>query len=258
MQRKQYADRGDDASATGAAQLTKENDMKPQMMLCGLMIAALATAAFAEEGKSADEIMKKVAELNKKLDSYRVKSVTTTKMPQMESRSVTTQDVKRSGDEMMTRTEAETRMEMKFGGQSTVNETKQVTVDDGEFMYTLSDSNGQKMASKMKRQKADPNAMEKAAETMNMEYLGEEKVDGRDAWKVKTTPKDSAMAASGSTTTWYCQKTGLPLKMVITDGEGEPTTEMIVQDVDLSPSFDDGHFKFEAPAGVTVIDMSQG
>jgi outer membrane lipoprotein-sorting protein len=133
-------------------------------------------------------------------------------------------------------------------------------------MYTISDVGGQKMAMKMKPSPemagADPLNSESAFKAMgkdfNLKVLPDAAVDGKDAWVIEATPKDSKNAEMMTKmVTYYDKKTGLPIKSVGYGKDGKVVNTMTISDIKTNADIPADRFVFKAPPGVEVMDMTK-
>jgi outer membrane lipoprotein-sorting protein len=236
--------------------------MLRQACVWGLVAAALVSAVPAQADK-VDEVQKAIAEKLKEHKSYRFKSITTTNFtnPQMkmESRSEMIYAARNEGDKQLSRIESTQQTKTVTGGHEQTMQTKSTTIMNGEYIYTLSEVDGQKMATKMKM---DPK-MAQAGPELNLredwdtKILPDEKVDGRTAWVIEQRARDPQPMQPVVMTTYYCKDTGLALKMVGKDKDGNVMYESIIKDIELDPSLPKDHFEFKPPPGVQVMDMTQ-
>ncbi len=174
----------------------------------------------------------------------------------------------RKGDKSLTRMETRSRMTFKAGDQEQTQEYTSTMINDGEYIYTLNDAAGQKMAMKMKPDPRmagnDPLNSEAAFMAMtkdfNVKVLPDAAVDGKDAWVLELTPKDKDKGGNNPLSrmvTWYDKKTGLPIKSVGYDKDGKVLNTMTISDVKTNVSIPADRFVFKAPPGVEVMDMTK-
>jgi len=155
----------------------------------------------------------------------------------------------------------ETKMQQSFGDQKM--EMTGLYVCDGDVMYMLTENMGQKSCMKMKpdasqmQSPAAENMFESLRQQMDMSVAPDEKVDGKDAYVIQGKPKTQAsMPGVTLTKVYFDQKTGMMLKTVGLGADGSTVSEMTYKDVKLNPAISADRFKFEAPEGVPVMDMT--
>lgn len=139
-------------------------------------------------------------------------------------------------------------------------------INDGEFMYTISDVAGQKMAMKMKPNPkmagSDPLSSESAFKAMkqdfNLKVLPDATVDGKEAWVLEATPKDAKNAEIlARMVNYYDKKNGLPIKSVGYDKAGKVVNTTTFSNFKLNADIPAERFVFKAPPGVEVMDMTK-
>lgn len=156
------------------------------------------------------------------------------------------------------------RSEMKMKtsqGSDPAQDSKMLSVCDGEFIYILNDMPQMKSAMK---QKADKNMAtlgkeqwESLEKDNDLKLLPDEKVDGKDCWVIEATPKKKASPDDKSKVQmWYGKDSGLSLKSTSYDAAGKQTSVTTITDVKLNVDIPADHFVFKAPEGVQVIDMT--
>ena len=165
--------------------------------------------------------------------------------------------MKRDG-KMLSRTETKSSMMYKMGEMEQKTDSQSLIVVDGEHMWSLTDTQGQKNATKTKvseaQQQTDPTV---GWEHFNVKLLPEEKVDGKACWAIEMTPKQGeAHAMNNRTVSYYDKETGLPLKTIGFDDKGKEVTTITISDIKINEKIDPKLFKFEAPAGVEVHDAT--
>lgn len=231
----------------------------------GLLFVAPARADdVAEAEKIITEALGKIKSISYKLvatSDYSAQGVTN-----KISQTATVQAI-HAGDKWKQHADAEMSMTQGANGQESKNDSKAVSVFDGEFYYTLSESNGQKMAFKTK---PDPgvstNPFDGKAlfnilrETYNIKRLPDAKIDGRDCVVLEFTPKDPAAGAAGPIarmTANYCKKTGQQIKSETFNAEGKVLQSMVISDIKLDEDIKQDRFEFKAPEGVAMIDNTK-
>ncbi len=225
-------------------------------MLVLLFVAGPVAVSF---GDSFEEIEKKLDEAAKSVKSMQMKSSMEMKMAQpgfeMSSKMKGMHWQKRDGDKLMMRMEGETKSKQKMG--DTEQETAQTVlmVSDGEIVYTLTDSDGTKMATKTK---ASPDEQPWRAVKADNDFkvLDDEKVDGADCYVFEMTPKKKE-GGDQSHTVFYCRKDcGMPVKTVTYGPDGQAMSTMLFTDIEMNVDIPAEKFKFEVPEGVQVMDMT--
>jgi hypothetical protein len=134
-------------------------------------------------------------------------------------------------------------------------------INDGEFTYGYSVTDGKKMAYKSKTTGDwDQSPFEIWRKEWDLKLLSDESVDGASCYVIEATPKPgsdtAAGGASGKMVFQYRKDCGLNVKMVSYDKDGKVTFTSSSTDVKVNPNLSDDRFVFKAPAGVEVQDMT--
>ena len=208
---------------------------------------------------SFDDVEKKLDAASKSVKSMQMKSSMETKMAQQgfEMTSTTTGMYwhKRDGDKVMMRMEGDSKTVQNIGGMKQETTQKTLMVSDGDIIYTLSETDGNKMVMKNKAQ-ADTQPWSAAKADNEFKVLPDESVDGADCYVFEATPKNKE-AGDQSHTTYYCRKDcGFPVKMMAYGPDGQVMTTMTYTDIKLNVDIPADKFEFEPPAGVQVMDMT--
>lgn len=159
------------------------------------------------------------------------------------------------------RMEAKNRTNMVMQGQEQKQTSNLLTVFDGTNVYTLTESDGQKMAMKMKADETSP-IIDKAyfdalRKDHDLKLLPDESVDGKKCWVIEATPKQAPPPGMpAALTSWHDQDTGLNIKAVGKDSTGKTVMTMTTTDIKLNPKLPPERFVFKAPEGVPVVDMT--
>ncbi len=165
----------------------------------------------------------------------------------------------RQGGKILMRAEMKGTTESKFGDQHMKMSTAAMTVGDGEYVYTVTDTDGNKHAMKMKYDPAmtgDIAALIKQwHEQADLSLLPEEKVEGRDAYAIQVKPK-TAGGPTDKSVFYMDRETGLMLRSVMFAPDGKESGRVSLTDIKVGADIKAERFKFEAPAGVEVVDMS--
>jgi len=147
-----------------------------------------------------------------------------------------------------------------MAGKETKSDTSTLMVIDGEFMYSLSEGAGQKMATKMKAQDyskmaGGKNFFKWLRENYDVKVLPDETVDGASCYAIEATPKNKTPGQMPMT---YCfsKDNGMVVATEVKGPDGKVMTSSKLKNVKLNPSIADDHFVFTAPPGVTVTDMT--
>ncbi|MCK6470714.1 MAG: hypothetical protein L6R28_03105 [Planctomycetes bacterium] len=163
----------------------------------------------------------------------------------------------KKGDKYLTRSESTTTGEQNVGGTAMPIKMASLMIYDGEWVYTLQDTNGMKQAIKMKPGKEQDMGQDWVAsmkENFELKVLADEKVEGEDCYVLECTAKDSKAGGTKMTIS-IAKSCGVPVKTVAALPGGSNT--VTAKNIKVNPSIAEGRFVFKAPEGVQVMDMSQ-
>jgi len=173
----------------------------------------------------------------------------------------------RKGDKVLSRMDSKSKTVMKMGDQpAQTQEANMLAINDGEFVYTLTDAGGQKMAQKSKpdpKTAGDPLDVKRSFDAMrksfNLKLLPDESVDGKDCWAIEAIAKDAKdpNMPIARTVSYYEKKTGIAVKAVSYDKAGKVASTMTISDVKVNADIPAERFVFKAPPGVEVMDMTK-
>lgn len=234
--------------------------MKHRYVTTGLLAGLLAIVA----GAAADDfekIEKQIQEASRSVKSMRAKTKSNTEMKgegyESRSQGEGTFEFMRDGEKAKMRMESKDSSESKYGDQAQKSESTTLSINDGEYMYTYSVTNGQKSAMKMKSEADwDINPFEAMREHYDFKLVREDKYEGAAVWVIEAAPKaSSGMASGGKMEQWYRQDCGMAVKTVAYDQAGKAISTTLMTDIELNPSLAADRFVFKAPEGVEVMDM---
>ncbi len=235
----------------------------------GLACRALVVLSFVSGVKAAtiEEVEKEIIQAQSKLKSY---SAVTETRQDMELGPNQRMKLESKGPMVWMHRDAKYlfRMELKSSSVTTINgdETRSksdtLTVCDGDFMYTLSDSDGQKSAIKAKvdpSHAGDVKGMFAAwRKDSTLKVLPEEKVDGKDCYVVELLPrKKEAGEPFSRQKFWFRKDIGLPVKIVAFGQEDKPAMTTTMTDVKTDVDVQSDRFKFKLPEGVQLMDLTE-
>lgn len=105
-----------------------------------------------------------------------------------------------------------------------------------------------------------PALLQPALDQVDVALLPNEQVGGRDAWKLKLTPKAQegapSLAGIAGTTLWVDPQRALPLKAQIDASDaGEGTIE--ARSLESNTGLDEALFRFEVPQGTRVVQAAE-
>lgn len=230
-------------------------------IVCGIGVLSIAFASVAA-AETAEEVMTKIAEMNKKITSMKahVKTVTSLENEMMKQNSVSDGDYEylvKDGKTFL-RMEANTTGTTEMMGNKQESKGTSLTIMDGEYSYMLNEQDGQKTAMKMKAS-GDMNPADPFAglrENYNVKLLPDETVDGESVYVLELTPKAADAMGAGRMVQYFRKDNGTIVKVISFDANNKPSVTVTYTNVEVNPSIGADRFVFTAPAGVEVMDMS--
>ena len=242
-----------------------DSDMKRRMdglMGCLLLGALLAGPATADE---LDDVAGKIIAAAEKIKSLSADMTMKTEMVNsgmsMVSDAQGHMEFARQGGKELMRMDMEMSTVTKMGDQEQKMEAKSVMINDGEFTYTVSDQMGQKVAMKMANEKnqvqfSGKQMFDDLRKDNTLALLPEDKVDSVAAYVIEATPKQAGQ--SGKSRYYFAKDSGMVVKMIMHTPDGEPMTTMTYSNIKLNADIKPDRFKFVAPEGVQLMDMTGG
>jgi len=233
----------------------------------GMAVVACLVFAGAARAESLDDVKNKIHDMVSKYKSiqFKMKMNNDTSMAgfTMKMDSDMALEAVNKGETWMSHTETKVKTLQKMGDQEQKSDTKMTVVDDGAFVWTLSET-PDKAVTKSKHDGKmgnpfDPKSGWKMVEeSFKLELMPDETVDGKPMWVIAMEPKDPSMKMMvGKSMTYYDKKTGIAMKTVTNGADGKKTGESVTTDVKINDSVSADRFKFTPPAGVEVQDMTK-
>jgi outer membrane lipoprotein-sorting protein len=248
--------------------------MKNRMLVLGITIVTIAFGTLRTFGETVEEFEKKIVDgmAKQKSISYKMKSTTDMKNPQLTYKSDaegTMEVAKRGEKKWSSRMDIKTNSLRKVGEEKEVKELgKILSIYDGEFSYTYTETGEQKMAMKMKpdeKTNMDPFdgkiMFKELHKIYDFKLLPDEKVDGQAVYVLELTAKKSEdnkdQMGMQRMMNYYRKDNGIPIKSVGVDKEGKTVFTSTISEVKLDEEIKPERFVFKAPAGVEVMDMTK-
>lgn len=228
-------------------------------------ICCLVVVSGAMASESLDEIEKKLNAAYAKLTSFS-SDMQMTQDIQMEQMSMK-MDVKgqmkwqRQGEKVRFHVEQTGKSETNFGGQANSQDVETLMVSDGDFVYTVQrDMMGQRTATKSKtdpRMNGDTTMMfEGMKQTGEVTVAADEEFDGADCYCILVTLPAQPGNPMASQKFWFRKDIGMMVKMIATNDKGDEVMSNISRNIKTGVNFNDSDFKFVAPEGVVVQDLT--
>ena len=169
----------------------------------------------------------------------------------------------KQGDKWLYRAESKEKSRSVAEGEDVKEEIIRLKVSDGDFVWTLTDIDGEKSIIKARAaDQSDMVLMDQAYfETLHQIYdlklLSDETVSGKATWVIQATPRTAVDKGQAATVLMYFdQETGLNLKTVGKDAAGKVIMTN-VKEVKVNIPVPAERFVFKAPEGVEVFDATE-
>lgn len=243
--------------------------MVRRAILCAF-VAVLGLTAAALAGEILESVEKKIVQQADKCKSAKIAMHITADASSGDTIMTTVSDVR---SEFVRKSDARTpwRMESKIKRvtkvakqRDQVEEGTSLIVCDGQCVYTLTQVEDQKTATKARANRQDANTFdarsdfEEMKKLFSLKLLSDAAVDGRDCYVIEAVRnKPGAGEAFARVVTYYDKKSGLPAKSICYDSSGKTVQTTVVTDLKTNVDIPDERFVFKAPAGVPVLDMTR-
>lgn len=236
--------------------------MSKRTNLCIALASLACFTTAAARAEKLEDVEKKLSEQSKKITSMsmKMKSVSDVSAEGFKTKSTLdgTYEYLIDGKKTLSRTDAVTKTHTEAGPVKQDMDAKSLSVNDGEFMWVLSEQSGQKSVSKLKAdEKQSANWRDDMKEWYNVKLLPDETIEGKPCYVLEMTPKKAVPGDTNYRSVQYYQKDNCVLvKAVVFDAAGKPVSTTTYSDIKINPSLDKSRFKFTPPPGVEVMDMT--
>ncbi len=231
------------------------------LLLAGLIVGHGAAAAWADDLGAAE---KQICQAWEKQRSMTAKLTMVSNIDaggtMMEGKGEGTIEYVHKGDKTYLRMELKSTMPQPVGAD-TKTEQNMLTIIDGDYAWTLSETMGQKMAMKTKidlRTTGDPKTLfAEYRKDYELKLLPDDTVDGKKTYVIEATQKEKAGGNVSRTLLYFDKDNGGMLKMAVQTPDGKPTMTMSYSDVKYDVNISPDRFVFKAPPGVEVQDLTK-
>lgn len=228
---------------------------------CVLVVAAGLNVAAADE--PIEQIQAELVKANRKLKSFAAEYESKQSLPGKGLRVATdlrgTLEWRRDGTRAMFHIEQTGMSAQQLGDHKTTNTMKMLEVCDGDFIYSMNTVGGQTMAMKVRagaELAADPSSVLHAMRRFGeVSVLPDEDYDGAACVVLETTaakPQDGMIRQRY----WFRKDIGLQVRMAGFDVDGQEVMSTMIHKIRINPALSSDRFKFVAPPGVQVMDMT--
>jgi len=225
-------------------------------LLPGLIaLALLASTASAE---TAEEALKRLDQKAKQIATAHFKQQMTTSSQMLDSKTDAEVWAKREADgTYKMRTVSTSDMTFK-GIDMPPQKTSVLSVNDGQFMWSETDSQGMKSVSKIKALPESQTGLASMVDQVNQgkgRVLEPEAIDGKQCVVIEYELDEMGAGMPVTHRMWIAEDTGMMLKST-TKGGYAGDSEMILKDIKIGVPIEDSTFTYTPPAGVEVMDMT--
>ena len=238
--------------------------MKRGTLVVAVIAALVGLSAAAAADEKVDKAVKELDQQFAKVKSYTAKIESKTDVEfgpghTQKSEMAGTTEWLRKGEKALMRSEMKFKTTKTEEGKTTTTPSTITTVDDGEFLYVLTEEKGQKTV--MKNQAATAKMHQPAGffgpykSYYDIKLLKDDKVEGNDCYvfEMKMRPMEG-VAPSGRQLVYYQKKHGIQVKFEAFDVDGKLTNWSISKDLKVNVDIGADRFKFKIPEGAQVMD----
>ncbi len=225
-------------------------------------IACVMFPAIVMAGESLESVAKQLEGVGGKLKSMSAKQLVEVNSDsgdlKMESHTSGKYEYVRKGEETLWRLESETSSVTTVAGNKVKMDQKATMICDGKFIYSISETMGQKTAMKNAAPKNDTSVAGKGffdtlKKDNTLKLLPDDKVGGKEAFVIEAVPKSKGPEVSIGRMHYFLLKDcGIVAKTVMFDTSGKPMTTVTMSDLKINPEISGERFK--APQGVQFMD----
>lgn len=135
-------------------------------------------------------------------------------------------------------------------------------VGDGTYVINMVNRMGTPVTYKTKQVpgqggRGGTGLLNKVKNTHELTLMPTVKIERRDTWVIRATPVTSGAAQEETKLYYYDQMSGLMVKMVRLDGNGEPKSTMELLNLETGMLLDEDLFVYKARPAENIIDMTQ-
>lgn len=242
--------------------------MRGWMTLSAMMTLACAAPTLA--GDTVDSVLKKISEKMSKHQSLRYKTELKAdyKFPTFAQKmnTVTRSEYLKKGQGCASRQETTSDTVTKMEGQEAVkSRNESLIISDGDALYMLSDTDGQKTALKQPINPAtnfnpfdQARLFEESRKQFDYKLLPDQTVGGKPCWVIELRAKNPQPNEPMNRAHMFIDKDNcMTIRHVSFDAEGRETATMVTDDIKFDAPIPADRFVFKAPPGVEVQDISK-
>ena len=237
-----------------------------RLVRCWACAAPVAICTAMAAGDTLESVEKTIIQQGQKINSMSWKSTYHTDnaygSTKMHSEGQSTYENMKKGEKVLYRMETAYTAVTETDGSKQTTKGTSLTICDGEFTYTYSDTAGTKSAMKQRAQApvgggVNQSYFDTMAQTYNLELLPDAKVGSSSTYVIRAVPKQSSPTMEGEQLLYFDKATGMMLKSVAKNTDGKVTMESTTTDLKIDPAISADRFVFQVPEGVTLMDLTQ-
>ena len=227
------------------------------------LVALVACSSFARAEETLESVEKKIADLWDRMGSMTVRMDVKLAGPGGDTTSTGTMEYLKKGDKQLFRFDQQ--YEQVVGAEKLT--IVELSVFDGEYLYTLQEFGGKRVAVKRTKDALQGRGGGKTMlDSLRTNYAlklgGDTKVAGQDAWVIEATPQPNSQGGGMHTMRlMVAQSTGVPLKVetvVNDDKDGKVQMSVTYSDAKVDAKLDAERFTIKALGDVQIMDFTQG
>jgi len=238
--------------------------MKRGALVVAGIVALVGLSAGAAADERTDKAVKELDRQFAKVKSYTAKTEVMTDTEfgpghTYKSEMVGTAEWLRKGEKARMRSETKCKTTETESGKTTTTPSTITTVDDGTFLWVLTEENGKKTVMKNQSpgvQMYRPKGFFQQFRTyFDIKLLKDDKVNGDDCYvfEMRMKPMEGA-PPSGRQLVYFQKSHGILVKSEGFDANGKLISSSISTDIKVNADISAERFKFKIPEGAQVID----
>jgi len=224
------------------------NRKQKGFVLVSLLLVFGTAQALGQE--TPEEVVRRMHEKSESFDSLHMTTKSIMKFPAGEREIIISTWSLKDGEFRKIRTETEISATMM--GATEAQKMSRLLISDGKIMWQESESAGVVQVVKLDASSPEDNLnqMLKMIKGGQSSIKEPETIDGQECIKLEIDMKKGPQSAS--MTIWYGEEHGLPVKMVIVQGQMGSETTMKMTDFKPNIKVDDSKFTYVPPEGVKI------
>lgn len=234
-----------------------------KLLIMALLLGTLSGSSV--RGETIREVEAKLVQMWGQIESLRARIVATddmyTREGNVKTRAVGTYEYLHKNGKRRSRTDVHSSTINYIKGLDARIEADIVSINDGQFVYTIADEVGTKSVTKTHPEPAKNFDVAQSLKLLRKEHeltlQDDELVEGEDVYviKARSTNKKTFLDRSYH---YYSKITGVLLKTTTFNNDDQMVSSVKFTDVEINVAIFEERFEFKAPEGIAVIDMTGG